>query len=750
MPQERKEVSPGQLYRRIKIPEMGEEKPVETVKENFYIKFCKGIYKSFPSLAGKKPQFKEKFKKAIDFLDWNLKAEELTAASSFVLIFSVLAALILAAAIFLIFGQSISLLLGNLAGIYIFMPLIAASLFLGYWFQNYPISKAREEQVRALTYVPEIIGYMIMSMKLVPNLEKAVEFAAIHGRGKIADDLRNILWKVQTGAYNTLSEALDELALKWGDFSEEFKQALMMVRASVLEDTEAKRYQLLDKTMENLLEAVKNKMESYARELSNPSVMLFYLGVLLPLILIIILPVGSAFSGQALAKPEILVLLYNILIPGIALAFALNVIKKRPPTYEPPKVEQHPLLPKKGYARFGKAEFSLSILAVLILVLGAGASFYIHSFGIGILGTCIVQNPDRTCFLQDKTESIALQNANRPEYFFDLSTNRDTLYKQYIDRGFNSEDARLKVEAEKAAFFANPKNDTSPTVLVFGLLFTISIALYFYLYYSAIFKKKIQDLAIKQESEFKEALYILASRMGENKPVEDAMKHVRDFLPNYSISNELFGKTVYNIESLGMPLNSAIFDKTYGSLKYNPSFLIRSAMRLLVDSVQLGVNVASRTIISLSLQLSNSEKVTHTLKTLISDVSSMMRLMSLFIAPAILGITTALQKVVMITIGQVAGSAPSDIGTDIGGLGSFTQALSVGDVGGLATPTQFLIVVAVYVIEIVVILTLFTTKIEEDNNLLAKINIAKALPIAVAVFLISSIAASFIVGGFYG
>jgi len=78
----------------------------------------------------------------------------------------------------------------------------------------------------------------------------------------------------------------------------------MMIRASVLRTASQKRYSLLDKTMSEMLDSIKNKMENYARGLSQPSTVLFYIGVLLPLILIIILPVGSAFTGAPLARTE--------------------------------------------------------------------------------------------------------------------------------------------------------------------------------------------------------------------------------------------------------------------------------------------------------------------------------------------------------------------------------------------------------------------------------------------------------------
>ena len=261
------------------------------------------------------------------------------------------------------------------------------------------------------------------------------------------------------------------------------------------------------------------------------------------------------------------------------------------------------------------------------------------------------------------------------------------------------------------------------------------------------------------ESEFKDSLYIIASRMGENKPVEEAFKHAKEFLPNYKISQEVFGRIVDNINLLGMPLDGAIFDSNYGALKDNPSAIIRSSMRLLVDSVGLGVNVAARTMMSLSMQLQNSEKVTKMLSLLVKDITTMMRTMSVYIAPVVLGITTSLQKVVILTLSAIsvespsfaAGSLPASIPGLSGFQGFTTQGLGLvmkpEAFAQMANPAQFVFIVALYVIELVFIMSYFTTRIEEDNPILAKINLAKALPIAMIVFVVSVIGANLVVGG---
>jgi hypothetical protein len=259
------------------------------------------------------------------------------------------------------------------------------------------------------------------------------------------------------------------------------------------------------------------------------------------------------------------------------------------------------------------------------------------------------------------------------------------------------------------------------------------------------------------EDEFKEAMYVIASRMGENKPVENALKQAKDFLPSMIISKRIFGKTVENIELMGMPLDGAVFDPIYGSMKNIPSKVLRTAMQLLVDSVSLGVEVASRTLMSLSLQMENMDKVNKSLKNMVSDVTTTMNTMSIFIGPIVLGITVALQRVVMMTLAGIVAdpvvseSSALDIASVTGSSMNVNMfELTIETFQQFATPLVFLIVVAIYVIEIIIILTYFTTKVQEDNDLLFKMNLAKSLPIGTTIFILTALIANFAVGALMG
>ena len=791
-------LSPGQIYRGI-----------ETVSEDFggdtksiiepdheFVKFCKKMRARFPELA-KNAVFPDKHAEAVRFLGWRLSAGDFFAAIKGTLILSLIPAFLFLVVAFL-FGVGFSFGDFNSADFVggpifstfaldmeitvFFVVVLMTGAFIGlfiYSIYNTPIIAADDEKNKALTYVPEMIGYMIMSMKLVPNLEKAIEFSAKHGRGKVATDFKRLIWDFQIGLYGSVSEGLDALAYRWGVYSSELKESLMKIRASVMEPVESNRYQLLDKTMLEVLSSVKSKMEDYARSLNQPSVMLFYLGVLLPLILIIILPVGSAFSKAPFSQPIVLVMIYCVIIPFIAYRFAKGVITKRPPTYEPPLItDDYPELPRKWQMQWRNSKLDTRMIFVVIIITGLIFSYVISTQGIPPkfifaseeYGGEVFQllTPDRSL------EQVLSDNLIDTDRFGKITNlilfdyyviEEGSYYKELTSRdGLEPAKAKSKVSAELLKLNSNPSTDSSRLILWSGMILTFVIGASFLLYYRNIYKRKSQLAIMEMENEFKESMYVIASRMGENKPVENALKSAKNFLPNLVISQRIFGKTVENIELMGLSLENAIFDPIYGSMKNIPSKTLETAMRLLVDSVNLGVEVASRTLMSLSLQMENMDKVNKSLSDMVSDVTATMTTMAIIIGPMVLGITVALQKVVMNTLaGVISQESYDSIGTGSASeVSQFTGSSGLMDTGSLfqidvatfqsfASPLVFFLIIAIYVIEIVVILLYFTTKIKEDNTLLFKINLAKNLPIALIVFvvtvIISNTAITMIMGG---
>jgi len=776
------ETTPGEIYRGITtVSENFEgETKIGVEKEHDFVIFCKKFAKQFPGL-GKGAVYSEKHNDAIQFLGWRLTAEEFMCAVKGVFVSGIIPVILILVMTYFVgfsipIGDGIGLDLAyeyfGENGIVVFMILAMALFgvvgFIAYMVYSYPTNSADDEKNRALSYVPEMVGYLIMSMKLVPNLEKSIEFSAKHGKGKVADDFKHLIWDFQIGVYSSISEGLDMMALRWGKYSTELKESLMKIRASVMEPSESKRYQLLDKTMSEVLESVKEKMGDYARSLNQPSVMLFYIGVLLPLLLVIILPIGSAFSNSPLATTPVLVFIYCLLIPMFAYNFAKGVVKKRPATYEPPFIDDNFAgLPPKWGMRINNGVVDVRLVCIGILIFGLVASIFLSVEGL----------PPKSLFPKDedgmsmvpfqlipadKQLDEVFKEKGRNYYekigpdlyalqlnydFFDAGVKQGDYYKLLINQGTSPDTALLTVYKEKLEFTASADNDTTKYIFWSGSIFSLVLAFCIGLYFTNIYKRKAQEQIIQMEDEFKESMYMIASRMGENKPVESALKQARDFLPNLLVSKRIFGKTIENIELMGLPLENAVFDPIYGAMKGIPSKLLSTAMRLLVDSVSLGVEVASRTLMSLSLQMENMDKVNKSLQEMVSDVTTTMQTMALFIAPMVLGITTALQKVVLMTLASVVVAPETNadaVNTNVSSQFSMNSIFKVdfATFQTFATPLEYMIIVGIYVALIVVILTYFTSKIKEDNDLVFRLNLARGLPIAMAVYLITTIGAN--------
>jgi len=585
----------------------------------------------------------------------------------------------------------------------LFILFVPIFLLLGLmtYAQRYILGAANSEKMRALTYVPEIINYMIMQMRLQPNLERAVEFASEHGEGRIAKEFQDLLFSNRIGIYETVEEGLDDLAYKWEPYSEEFKHAITMIRSSVLVPSDIERNMIYDKVVEDLLDSTREKMELYAHAMQQPSMYLFYIAVLMPLMIIIMLPVAAAFAGLPVASAPILIALYVFILPMITILYAKNVLTKRPGGYIPPEIpDNHPELPKRGTMKTpGGLKLAVMPTAIMIMI------------AIIIVGV-----------------------------FLDNS---------------------IKISEEKLQDMKdlNPnKSIKQPTILQYVIPLAFAIPVGFYLYGISLNKRQVQEKVLKMELDFKDAMYLMASRLGEKKPLEDAMSYVKRFMPESKVATELLDNVERNVMVLGLTLRSAIFDPTYGAMRYIPSRLMASAFKIMTDSIELGPEVASVALISVSNQIRNVQKINELMRKLLDETTGMMESMARFIAPVVLGIVASLQQVIIAVIAPLTGStgATSNVGSKMG-----TGAVEAGksSLGGISTsamqsmasPFEFQLIIAIYIIELVIILSYFAGKVKYgDNRTAILMTIGKTLPVATAIFVVALYMGANMIGGLAG
>ncbi len=650
----------------------GQEKRTTGIKEPLYVRFAR--------FAGRIIRAPNKFQKieyqaALDFLGWDLEPRDVNAAGSLALVLSLLA--VVPAAGILLYMTFVTYELSYTMLFYTLGPLVLVPFLVSFYVQNYILFAAKKERMLATSSISDVVNYLTMSMKLSPNLERAISFAAEHATGKIAEELKQLDWEIRTGVHASAEEALDKLAYKWGAYSDEFKHALMLIRSSTIEVDEAKRSLILDKAVSDTLEGIKENMNAYAGEMRQPSIYLYYMGVLLPLLLIILLPIGSIMARLPFSRTPFIILFYNILVPLAVFVFARNIIGKRPPVYTAPEIpDDFPGLPKKGRIRIGKSE----VPAVLLGLVAA----------LAIIG----------------------------------------LFSLFLDPVLNPYPPEWNVQARENWY---------PLFSLTGVFLGGAVFSSIVLYSLSHAKRKAQKEIMGMENEFQDSVYLLASRLGENRPVEEAVEYTASFLGDTPLGR-FYQRTADNIRNLGMTLDAAFFDPVYGSLKTVPSRLIRGAVRVMVDAMSLGVQQAARALISLSLQIRDSQKVRERIVGILKEITGMMRSIVLFIGPIVLGITTSLQGIVVSTLKRVSETGLAGGTASIPGVN--LPMVSFGSpeaLAGTPGPMLFMIIMAVFMVELTVLLVYFITRVEEgENNTVLYHELAKTLPIALALFFLSA------------
>ncbi|WP_174591563.1 hypothetical protein [Methanocella conradii] len=206
---------------------------------------------------------------------------------------------------------------------------------------EYPKRRAAYMRVHSLGDVPDVISYIVMAMKLNPNIELALKFAASNSKRQLAKDVKKLMWDLQMRAYDSLDMALGAFASEWGGYSEHFKRAVFLIKSATEEREEAMRTIALNRALDVVLQGTKSLMQSFSSALHSPTLILYSIFVMVPLALVAMLP-AAAIVGMRVNAIE-LALLYDLLFPLATLVYAHSILMRRPAAFTPadiPNVKQ--------------------------------------------------------------------------------------------------------------------------------------------------------------------------------------------------------------------------------------------------------------------------------------------------------------------------------------------------------------------------------------------------------------------------
>ncbi len=210
---------------------------------------------------------------------------------------------------------------------------IITGLVMIYPLQRLPHFLANKWRMKASNQMVLCVFYVVTFMRHTSNLELAIEFAADHLGPPLSLDLKKVLWNVETGTHDSLKEALDAYLESWRDWNDEFIQSMHLIESSLYESSESRRLDALDKALDVMLNQTYEKMLHYAHNLKSPLQALHMLGIVLPILGLVILPLMVSFISGV--RWYHIMVLYNIALPIGVYYMGKNVLSKRPDELEP-------------------------------------------------------------------------------------------------------------------------------------------------------------------------------------------------------------------------------------------------------------------------------------------------------------------------------------------------------------------------------------------------------------------------------
>ncbi len=505
-------------------------------------------------------------------------------------------------------------------------------------------------------------------MRHTSNLEHAIKFAGEHVGNPLALDLRKIYWDVETNKFHTIQESVENYLQNWKDYNLAFVESFHLIESSLYESSEVRRIELLEKGLAVILEGTYDSMLHYAQEVKSPITMLHMLGVILPILGLIVLPLMGSFLG---VKWYHVALMYNILLPLVVFFIGYNILSKRPVGYAQSDISAIP-----QFEQLRKASIKLSkTQEILVDPKYIALMLFFVLFMIGL-------SPILLHFIAPDTEIYLTDNILLLDY-------RET----------------------DAGIIVGPFG-LGATLL--SLFIPIALAISLGAYYSFKANKliKIREETQKLETEFRGAIFQLGNRIGGGMPAETAFGKVSQGLSG-SPTGKFLGIVDYNIKQQGMNLQDAIFNNKTGAMISYPSALIESTMKVLVESARKGPQVVSKALLSIADYLDRIYKVSERLKDLLSEITSSMRSQVSFLTPLIAGIVVGIGAMITTIIGGLSTSMGLATGGADASIASGASGLAnIFPLEKLMSPYFLQIIVGLYVVEMVIVLTIHANGID--------------------------------------
>ena len=163
-----------------------------------------------------------------------------------------------------------------------------------------------------------------------------------------------------------------------------------------------------------------------------------------------------------------------------------------------------------------------------------------------------------------------------------------------------------------------------------------------------------------------------------------------------------------------MTFEEALFNKKYGALIYYPSKLVENIMYAVVGTAKKGVRFASEGMLRIANYMKNIRETQEYIRDLLSETVSSMKFQAYFLTPLITGMIVSMSDIIVKVLTKL-GEYLDSVGMDESlGIGDLSNAF--GNMDNAIAPEMFQLIVGVYMIEVILILGMFLTKINYGDN----------------------------------
>ncbi|MDD4353361.1 MAG: hypothetical protein PHN56_02790 [Candidatus Nanoarchaeia archaeon] len=329
-------------------------KSEKALRKSWYEKACKTAGKFFSMKLTKKEE--EKLENNIRLADLNVTAGEVSGLSMIILIFGIIFSLLA-----IVISTSLVTLM--------FLPVS----FYGYiYISTYPEKLSKKKRMEETSEMVLSILYIVTFMRHTPNLEAAIKFAADNLQSQLGYDFKKILWDIQTRRFRDIYESLNNFLIDWTEESNGFPEAMGLIMSALSQIDQKKRDETLDIAVDTILSNTYDSMVVYANSLRTPVQAVSLLGITLPILGLVMLPMVSAFLSD-LITTDMIFIFYDLILPVIVYFSINSALSKRPTGFAIPNVDSHPDVPPKNkfflMNKGKKVYLSVFIVPIIVLII---------------------------------------------------------------------------------------------------------------------------------------------------------------------------------------------------------------------------------------------------------------------------------------------------------------------------------------------------------------------------------------------